>query len=183
MRTTQQQDIDSRLRSVAQSEYDLARWKYDSEQRREDSLIRQSGQMQSAFSFITAALFMALPVMVQYRGCLPLEFFLVVGVVITVPLLLSLVFATIAQSRRKQETLQDCAALIAGVEVNEALFQTDTQRLKYLATVYQSLQPSLTENNCFRVVWIHRSMGCFYTAVGLCAICGAVGVIWLMIGG
>ena len=183
MSTTQTQNIERQLRSVAQTEYELTRLKYDSEQRREDSLIRQSGQMQSAFSFITAALYMALPVLAQYRGSLPLEFFLAVGIAVTTPLLLSLVFATIAQSRREQETLEDCGALIDSIENNESLFQTDAQRLKYYATIYKSLQPTLSENNRFRVKWIHLSMTCFYIAVVLCALSGLCGLIGLKIGG
>lgn len=181
--TNNSQQDEKRLRSVAQSEYELTRMKYDSEQRREDSLIRQSGQMQAAFSFTAAAFFMALPVLIPYRGRLSLEFFLAAGWCITLALLVSLICATIAQSRRKQATLEDGETLIAAVEDNELLFQTEVQRMKFLARRCAEFASSLAENNEFRVRWIQRSMLCFYLAVGLCVFWGAMGTILLFWGG
>lgn len=42
---------------------EISTLKYESELRREDSLIQQFGHMQAAFSFMTAAIFMATPIM------------------------------------------------------------------------------------------------------------------------
>ena len=41
---------------------ELAILKYDAEEKREQSLIQQSSQMQTVFSFLTAALFMETPI-------------------------------------------------------------------------------------------------------------------------
>ena len=56
---------------------ELAIMKYDAEERREQNLLQQSSQMQTAFSFMTAAVFMALPICIEYRGVLGLKFFLI----------------------------------------------------------------------------------------------------------
>ena len=56
---------------------ELALLKYDAEEKRELNLIQQSSQMQTAFSFMTAAVFMAVPICIEYRGILTLKFFLV----------------------------------------------------------------------------------------------------------
>lgn len=79
-----------------------AEFKYSEEIRREDSIIQQSSNMQTAFSVISAALVMVAPVMVDNRGRLPLEFFLVAFSTIILSLMLSLLFATIAQKRKPQ---------------------------------------------------------------------------------
>ena len=50
---------------------ELAQEKYDYEIQREQELVQQSGQMQSAFSFMTAALFMVLPIALEYGDNLP----------------------------------------------------------------------------------------------------------------
>ena len=46
---------------------ELALLKYEDELRREDSLINQASQMQTAFSFTSAALFMVAAIAVEYR--------------------------------------------------------------------------------------------------------------------
>lgn len=53
------------IRKATEYEVHITRLKYENELRREDSLIHQAGNMQSAFSFSTAALFMAMPVMFE----------------------------------------------------------------------------------------------------------------------
>lgn len=83
--------------------YEYSKIKLDSEQRREDSIIQQSNQMQVAFSFLIAAIFMIAPIVIEYRGSLSLIFFLVSLSSIVVALLLSLVFAMLAQSRKKKQ--------------------------------------------------------------------------------
>ena len=86
---------------------ELAEFKYDSELRREDSLIQQSSNMQTAFSFSTAALFMIAPIVIEYRGSLSVVFFLVAFSSITASLLLCLAFASFAQKRYAHEAFPD----------------------------------------------------------------------------
>ena len=75
--------IEQERQITAQYQYikELATLKYDAEEKREQNLIQQSSQMQTAFSFMTAAVFAALAyssafsVRIEYRGKLTLNFF------------------------------------------------------------------------------------------------------------
>ena len=77
----------------------------EAETKKESDLIQQSNQMQTAFSFITGAVFMAAPICIEYRGELPLKFFMFSVSAITIFILISLVLASIAQWRWKTEDI------------------------------------------------------------------------------
>ncbi len=170
---------EQKLLSVATAEYEMTKLKYESELRREDSLIQQSGHMQAVFAFTTAALFMAFPMLIEHRGYISLEFFLAAGSSITTVVLFSLFAATVAQNRKKQTLFPNSEDSIKYIEDNEPLFQTEIQRKKYYAVEYSEAQKSLTTNNEKRVKWIQCSMWSFYVALGLCVIWFIVGLIKL----
>lgn len=69
--------IEQERQITAQYQYikELATLKYDAEEKREQNLIQQSSQMQTAFSFMTAAVFAATAICIEYRGKLTLNFF------------------------------------------------------------------------------------------------------------
>lgn len=71
--------IEQERQITAQYQYikELATLKYDAEEKREQNLIQQSSQMQTAFSFMTAAVFAATAICIEYRGKLTLNFFLI----------------------------------------------------------------------------------------------------------
>ena len=62
--------IEQERQITAQYQYikELATLKYDAEEKREQNLIQQSSQMQTAFSFMTAAVFAATAICIEYRG-------------------------------------------------------------------------------------------------------------------
>ena len=86
---------------------ELSQLKYEAEEKREQNLIQQSSQMQTVFSFMTAAIFMAVPICVEFRGILSLEFFLISISITVMFLIASLVLASIAQWRWKTKTIPD----------------------------------------------------------------------------
>ncbi len=146
---------------------ELGERKYESELRREDSLILQSSQMQTAFAFMTVALFMPLPIIIEYRGVLSLGF--IVGAVssIVLALLLSLVFASLAQRRIKKHELDDIENTEKAVYDNWELCVGKEQQLKQWVRVMKKVQASLTESNERRVTWIQWSMLSFWLSIGL----------------
>ena len=146
-----------------------AEFKYSEEIRREDSIIQQSSNMQTAFSVISAALVMAAPVMVDNRGRLPLEFFLVAFSTIILSLMLSLLFATIAQKRKPQMMVNYVEKETKDVIDNPQFFATEAQRLKYRVDYYGKIEKSLHNNNKSRVKNIKTAMILFYISLGLCA--------------
>ena len=156
--------------------YEYSKIKLDSEQRREDSIIQQSNQMQVAFSFLIAAIFMIAPIVIEYRGSLSLIFFLFSLSSIVVALLFSLVFAMLAQSRKKKTTFQDIDVFRDYMYCHENEFEEEAQRQKYLVNVCAEVQKAQVKINDKRVIWIRMSMWAFYIAIALCTFWFIVGV-------
>ena len=71
----EQKELSDHIRQIAQMIY-------EAEFRREDSLIQQSTQMQTAFSFTIAALFMVAAIAVEYKYPLTFGFLLLCNGVI-----------------------------------------------------------------------------------------------------
>lgn len=148
---------------------EYAKFRYENELRREDSIIRQASQMQTAFSFVTAAIFMVAPIVIEYSRKLSLTFFLIAFSSITIALLFSLLFATLAQNREISKNFEDVSTFIKYVENNENDFETKKQRLKYIIDTYGDVQKDKAIINDKRVKLIRISMWMFYVALGLCA--------------
>ena len=136
--------------------------------------------MQMAFSFIAAALFMAAPVITQYRGKLSLEFCLLSFSTIAIVLLLSLLFATISQKRKAQVMVDYVEKETKEIIDNPKYFTTEAQRLKYRTDYYAKIEKSLHDNNKSRIKYLQKSMLFFYISLGLCAFWFAVAVLMLI---
>lgn len=147
----------------------FAKTKYDQECRREDSIIHQASNMQTAFSFVIIALFTISPVIVQYRGVLSLQFLLVVYASITALLLLCLLFATLAQQRKKQTTMPIVEEHTRFIVDHKESFISKAQRCKYMAKTYEEVEKSLHSNNGQRIKYVRLSMIFFYVSLAVCA--------------
>lgn len=108
----------------------MANLKYESELKLEDSLIKQSSQMQTVFSFMSVAIFMAVIVIISNKGEIPLKFFLAAISCIMLFLLVSLITASLAQQRKKQNTFPDVYDLEKFVNDNWEDIMKESQRLK-----------------------------------------------------
>jgi hypothetical protein len=144
---------------------EIALFKYEAELRREDSLIQQSSQMQTAFSFMSAAVFMVTPVIIQYRGVLSLEFFLMAISSVIFFLLISLVTASAAQFRKKHEGLPDINVLENHVNDNWETTLTTSQQLKQFVELFGKVQSSKARGNDSRVLLIRISMWSFMASI------------------
>lgn len=144
---------------------EIALFKYDAEQRREDSLIQQSSHMQTAFSFMSAAVFMVTPVIIQYRGVLSLEFFLASISSVVFFLLISLITASIAQFRQKLEGLPDINVLENHINENCKVTLTTSQQLKQFVELFGKVQASKAKGNDRRVLLIRISMWSFIVSI------------------
>lgn len=158
---------------------EFAEVKLESEIKREDSLVQQSSTMQSAFSFTTAALFMIAPMVVEYRGNLTLKFLLVVFSSITALLLLSLLFASLAQNRQLTTTFPDTDTFTKNVDDNYQSYLSQAQRDKALAELIGKVQKNKSELNDKRVKRIRWSMRFFYAALALSAVWFTIAIIIL----
>ena len=163
------------IRKTTKYEVEVIKVRYEFELRREESLIQQAGRMQSVFSFLTAALFMGMPVMFQYRGELSFGFLVAAISSITLVLMISLFASVMAQNRGKLTVFPDGKTFIKYLEDNESFFDSEEQRNLYLAKTYAEVQGSITISNNKRVFWVTASMIFFYSAL-------AISLIWFITG-
>lgn len=147
---------------------DLAKLIFENEERREDSLIQQAGHMQTAFSFVIAALFMVAAIVIEYRGTLSLIFLLIAFSSITACLLASLFLATMAQNRMKRDDFPQVTKIKNVVISKYEEFRTSAQRSKYLLDTYEKMHTSYEKNNNKRQNFVKASMILFYISLGLC---------------
>ena len=141
---------------------------YQNEERREDSLLQQASNMQAAFSFVIAAVFMVASIAVEYRGKVPLSFMLMAFASITVVLSFSLFAATMAQRRAKREDYPKVSSIKKLIIDEYYNFKTPAQRDKYFVDTYEKMHASYEKVNEKRRKWVVVSMGSFYVALSLC---------------
>ncbi|MEG1564671.1 MAG: hypothetical protein RR365_13235 [Bacteroides sp.] len=161
---------------------ELSKLKYEAEEKREQNLIQQSSQMQTVFSFMTAAIFMAVPVCVQYRGSLSLEFFLISISIIVMFLIASLVLASIAQWRWKTETFPDVAKIKESVidSPEWEKFTIEYNQIDQWIGIIGKVQAEKAKLNDRRVALIMASMICFYCSILSVVISFSTGIIQLI---
>lgn len=170
-----QEQITAQLRYI--KEFSL--FKYDAEEMRERNMIQQSSQMQTAFSFVSAAVFMAIPLCIEHRGELSLKFFFISVSFIVVFLVSSLVLASLAQWRWKTKTFPDIDEMKSFVINNEEWqklcieYHQINQWIEMLGTV----QKEKARLNDRRVRLIMASMICFYTSVATILVCFTIAII------
>lgn len=157
---------------------ELSKLKYDAEERREQNLIQQSSQMQTVFSFMTAAIFMAAPICIEYRGTLSLEFFLLSISIVVIFLTASLVLASIAQWRWKTKALPDIATIKDEV-INTPNWETLTieyNQIDQWVNIIGEVQSEKAKLNDRRVKLIMASMICFYCSISSIVISFVIGI-------
>lgn len=152
-----------------QCEYikELTELKYDSELMRERGLIEQSSQMQAAFSFVTAALVMALPPCLEYRGIIPLKFFFISVSFILLFLICSLIFASLAQWRWKKSAFADIPELKNAVlnDPKWKQYAKSSYRCSQWTDMVAKVQSELAKLNDKRSKLIMASMISFYVSI------------------
>lgn len=164
---------------------ELSQLKYDAEEKREQNLIQQSSQMQTVFSFMTAAIFMAVPICIEYRGALSLEFFLISTSIIVLFLVGSLVLASIAQWRWKTKTFPDVTEIKANV-INSPdweKFTVEYNQIDQWIDIISRVQAEKARLNNRRVALIISSMICFYCSISSVVISFIIGISKLAQGG
>ena len=167
LKPTKPQQEEQQIVSQFQYIKELSLMKYHAEDQREQNLIQQSSQMQTAFSFMTAAIFMALPICIEYRGVLSLKFFLISISIISSFLIASLILASLAQWRWKTESLPDISVIkdeIVNSTEWESLCQPHFQ-IAQLVDLISKVQQHKSQLNDTRVKLIMSSMISFYLSI------------------
>lgn len=155
---------------------ELSLMTYKNELLIESSIIKQSSQMQTAFSFVIVALFMVAPIVLQYCDSLSMTFYLIAFSSICFFLLASLIAATMGQWRMKSESFPDVSELENFISKEWRNSLAEEQQLKQLVGLLGTVQRSKADNNKKRVNYIIGSMILFFISIGLIAFWFVVGI-------
>lgn len=157
-----QDPVELRMRNVL----DFGKFSFELEEKREQSILNQAGQMLTAFSLFSAAILMAYPLVADYTGIPDIQAFCL-AMIVLVPLIASLVLAILAQWRFKYQTMKNAE------EFENELYRSrndyNNQSDYDWQWVYQltDVQKSKKKNNDKRVKLVKASMVCFLTSVGI----------------
>ncbi len=144
---------------------ELSLFKYQNEERREDSIIQQSANMQTAFSVITAVLFMVIPILIENCNRLSLKFLLIATSVISFFLFISLLFASLAQFRWKYKASPSVKELENIIDNNWENSLAEEQQLKQFVNLLGEVDNSKQEINNKRVRFLRISMFSFFISL------------------
>lgn len=146
---------------------DFAILKLESETKRENFLIRQSTSLQIISLFTIIALFITASTIIEYRGKIPLEFLLFSFSIITIFLLISLLFASLAQKKELQAALPDVDVFMQHMIDNYEIYLSSIQRDRAFTELVGEIQKCKNKINNKRTKKISWSMWLFYAAVSL----------------
>ena len=170
--------ITAQLRHIKE----LSLLKYEAEEKREQDLVQQSSQMQTVFSFVSAALFVAIPICIEHRGELGLKFFFISASFIAAFLIGSLVLASLAQWRWKTKTFPDVAEIKSFILNNDEWEKlcVEYHQINQWINLISTVQKEKAKLNDRRMKLIMASMICFYASIATIVICFMVAIIELI---
>ena len=146
---------------------------YENEEKRERSIIEQAGRMQSAFSFVIAALFVLIPTIIEHSG-ISLGIIVTAFSSITLFLILSLVLATLAQYRKKRNDFPRISKMVEELAKYPDAYKTKEQKQKYLTETYETIHDNYEDDNTTKQHYLKASMYLFFVAIALC-------IIWFVV--
>jgi len=142
----------------------LGRYSFELEQMRGESIIRQAGEMLTAFSVFSAALLMAVPILINYTCIDKVKLIVWIGIA-AVPLISSLCLTIMAQWRFKYQSMQNAEQFRKSIYKTIKKYQSQDQyNLQWIAQL-TSMHESIEKNNNRRVFLVKISMLCFLCSV------------------
>lgn len=143
---------------------------YEREIEKERDIISQSLQMQYAFSFLAAAIFIVAQLACEYRGNVSLNVVYIIFSFISAPLIICMVFATMAQMRMMHDESGDADPLIKDIDKNYDHLKNEVDQCCYLTELHRQLQMSLSRNNTKRIQYLRISQISLFITIGFCFI-------------
>lgn len=141
---------------------------YEQEVKREESMKLQANNMQSAFSFVSAAVVMSIPVIYQYKGELSYLFLFSAFSTILIALGLSLLFATLSLKLMKQDACLNILEQKEYFAENFDALKEKTARLDYWLKYYDKLQSAKRKSIEVRIKYLNWSRYMFISSLFLC---------------
>lgn len=155
-----EEQISLRLENVV----DFAKFSYELEEKREQSVVHQSGQILTALSIVSATISMAIPILIEHT-CISVHRILISAGIILVLLLTSMALAVMAQWRFKYDTMLTGEELLQRIEAdakNHACqSHYDFQWINQLEEI-QNSKKKINDRRCHLICF---SMATFFVAV------------------
>ncbi len=145
---------------------EFGRFSFELEERREQSLITQSGHLLTALSILSAALLMALPILIEHI-VVPKQQILTSAGIVFLPMLISAVLCVLAQWRYGYQTMMNAAELQGKIQTDISSYPTQAQYDFQWIDQLTEIQKSKKKNNDHRVRLIKAAVISVITAVGL----------------
>lgn len=158
---------------------EYAAFAYNEEVKREESIKIQASNMQSAFSFVVAALAMIAPVVIDNRGILSLSYLLIVFSSIFLALATSLLFATLSLKLMKNNFFAPILEQKDYIEENYEALSKEDSRIDYIIKYYDELHKSRRTSIEERIKYLNLSRIFFIVSLGLGAFWFIVSIILL----
>ena len=143
---------------------------YENELQRERNIISQATRIQTAFSFVIISVITIIQILLQYWIDAPKKVIVVAASSIIISLVLSLVFATVAQWRKKRKDFPAVDSIKNEVLANETFFTSPEQKNYYLIETYNQMHKTLEKNNNWRNTYLKFSMSAFFVSLAICAV-------------
>ena len=153
---------------------------YEQEIRREESIKSQAANMQAAFSFVIAAVSMVIPIVVDHRGVLSLEYLFVVFSSILICLVASLLCATLSLKLIANDFFTLISEQREYFEQHADEFNNENSRTDYIIKYYSKLQASRRNSIEERIKYLNLSRWLFMISLGLSGFWFVVSVIKLL---
>ena len=145
---------------------DYAKTIYEDEIQRDRKFAQQASQMQTAFAFTIAALFVLLQIIL--KTTIPVAIIIWAFSTVSFTLLASLIPAVLVQLPVKRASFPDVEYIINQVINNFALFEKPSQRYKYLADTYSAIHKEFAQSNDRKAILVRISTFIYYGALALC---------------
>lgn len=152
---------------------------YQAEIERENSILQQASNMQGAFSFVTAGLFVIAEIVTDNKGeKTPYLSIIIPFCIITLFLLASLLFATLAQERKTKDMgPPSIEGFLKNLTDQKQEMKTPEARSLFTIKEYNGFYSSLRDLNEKRISKIKISMALFYFSLGA-SFLSAIYMLW-----
>ncbi len=163
-----EKELDELLCHMASSSKNI----YQIEVDRESGIIQQASNMQAAFSFVTAGLFVLAQIVCDHKGDnLPWLAIAICFGIVAVPLITCLFLATKAQSRFiREQGPQSVLDIVEQANDNFDIMMNKYTRVILSIETYNGLYTDLRKVNEKRIKLVQRSMNFFYISLVLSVI-------------
>ncbi len=169
------------VNKIIKNAQEYAMLSFELEEKREQSLINQSSQMLTAFSIISVALLMLVPILTVSLTKVSGSYILVCLGITLLLLIISMVVALFVQWRYKYNTLPSPMDIFNHCEENMDYFGSEAQRSKSWIETINPIWKAKHKVNDTRVVLITISMITFFCAVASIVISFVYGYIFYFV--